>query len=378
MRNRHVNRVLRRRLGLAVMFSCSLAAIPSVRADTFSGYQPAGSFSLPGSTVSFDALPDGRIITVVQSTVFRETAPGSRVFVSLGALPGADIASFGTAFVRVSPDGTKIAVGNNGGASFSNFQVGVFTVASLTGAWFSANHFDGAWIDNRFVAITAGDFGSPSFVTALDTTSPNPASPSNLIIVDNIGGASGGVAFDGAGNLYAANGFASAGPSLTGAVYAITSPSWHAALSSGVPVNFETHGIPIVDLLSGDPLGFDAAGDLVVGGGNSFSTPPDSNYFAIVRASAVLQALGGGGTIATSDSTKVMKLDPDPAAGSFYAVGVNRARTEVYAVPGGSTTAFVYRSTPVAVPGLPPAGVALLALALALAGGRLARSKQRG
>ena len=154
----------------------------------------------------------------VFASVFRETAPGSRAFTNLGVLPGADVPSFGVAFVRVSPDGSKIAVGNNGGASFGNFQVGVFTIASLTGTWFSANHFDAAWIDNRFVAITAGSFGSPSFVTALDSSSPNPASPSNVTIVDDIGGASGGVALDGAGNLYAVNGFASGGPSSTGAV----------------------------------------------------------------------------------------------------------------------------------------------------------------
>jgi hypothetical protein len=111
--------------------------------------------------------------------------------------------------------------------------------------------------------------------------------------------------------------------------------------------------------------------------GHSFAQPPDANYFAIVRAAAVLQALAGAGPIATNDPTKVMKLDPDPAAGSFYAVNVNRARTEVYAVPGGSTTAYVYRAAPAAVPALSPGVAALLGLALALAGGRFARRARR-
>jgi hypothetical protein len=360
------------------VLSCSLVATGTSRADTFSSYQAAGSFTLPGSTVALDSLPDGRILTVVGSSVFRETASGSRVFTNLGALPNADIPSFGAAFVRASPDGTKIAVGNNGGASFANYKVGVFTIAGLAGTWFSANHLDAAWIDNRFLAVTAGNFGSPAFVTALDTTSPNPASPSNVTIVTNIGGASGGIAFDAGGNLYSANGFTSSGPSQTGAVYAILSASWHAALSGGTPPNFESQGIPIVDLLSGDPLGFDAAGDLVVGGGNSFSPPIDDNYFAIVRASAVQQALAGGGLISTSDTTKVMKLDPDPGADSVYAVDVNRARTDIYAVSSGSATAYVYHGTATApeVPAVPPAGVALLSAALAAVGGRISRRRK--
>src|SRR5262249_41363652 len=151
-------------------------------------------------------------------------------------------------------DGARIAVGNNGGASFANFQVGVFAVANLAGTWFNANHFDGEWMDNRFVALSAGAFGLPAFVSALDTTSANPASPSNAVIVSNIGGASGGIAFDNGANLYAANGFAGSGPSGTGAIYAVMAPAWREALRTGVPVNFETQGIPIADLLSGDPL----------------------------------------------------------------------------------------------------------------------------
>lgn len=368
-----------RRLGSFALVLLATAVSASARADTFSDYQAAGSFSLPGSTVSFDALPDGRLVTVVAATVFRETTSGSRTFQSLGALPGADIAGFGSAFVRVSPDGTRIAVGNNGGASFGNFQVGVFAIATLTGSWFAANHFDAEWIDNRYVALSAGDFGSPSEITALDTLSANPASPSNPTIVANIGGASGGVSFDGAGNLYAANGFdlASGGASTTGSIYAIPSASWLAALNTGTPVNFEAQGIPIADILSGSPLGFDAAGDLFVGGGDSFAVTPDDNYFAIVRASAIFQALGGGGAVATNDPTRVRKLDPDAPAGSFYTLAVNRARSEIYAVPGGSTTAFVYRAPPAAVPALSTWAAILLAIALALVGARSARRNRR-
>jgi hypothetical protein len=370
-------------LGWFAVAACLLAVAPVARADVFSSYQLVGSFQLPGTTVAFDAQPDGRLVTVVvqttpvvQAIVYRETAAGSGVFTSLGALPGADVPSFGAAFVRVSPDGTRIAVGNNGGATFANFQVGVFTLPGFVGAWFNANHLDGAWIDNRFIALSAGNFGSPSFVTVLDTSSPMPANPSNPTVVSNIGGASGGVALDGAGNLYTADGFQLGGPSATGAVYAGRSATWRAAHTSGVPVNFETQGIPIINLLSGSPIVFDAGGDLVVGGGNTMSQPPDENYFGIVRAAAVQQALAGGGTIPPGDPTKVMKLDPDPQAGSFYAAVANRPLQEVVAVPSGSTTAYVFRSSPVTVPALPPWSLALLLGALG-GGGWLAARRRR-
>jgi hypothetical protein len=384
MLNERIGRFWRRvGVGCFAAVVCALAAAPAARADVFSSYQPAGSFVLPGATVALDALPDGRLVTVVvqatpvvQAIVFRETAPGSGAFASLGALPGADVPSFGAAFLRVSPDGTRIAVGNNGGASFANFQVGVFTIAGFAGAWFTANHFDGAWIDNRFVALTAGNFGSPSFVTALDTASPSPGAPSNAVVVANIGGASGGVALDAAGNLYTANGFQLGGPSATGAVRAFSSVTWRAALTSGVPLSFETQGVPIVNLLSGDPLVFDAGGDLVIGGGNTMSQPPDENYFGIVRAAYVQQALGGGGPIPPADPTRVMRLDPDPAAGSFYTVVANRPLQEVVGVPSGSTTAYVFRSSPVTVPATSPWALSLLALALAGGGWAAARRRR--
>jgi hypothetical protein len=360
---------------LLVLASVSLA-VPAreARADTFSDYQPSGSFSLPAAGALFDVGPDGRVVALVGSTVYRETASGSRAFAGVGTLAGADMPSFGPAFVRVSPDGQRIAVGNNGGVSGGNFQVGVFTFATLSGTWFDANHFDAAWIDNRYVALSAGSFGSQAFVTALDTTSALPTAPVNPTLVSNVGDASGGIAFDATGNLYTANGFQTTGPIGTGAVYAVTHAAWSAALAGGPPVNFQLQGIPIVELLSGSPLGFDAAGDLLVGGGNSFATVPDDNYFAIVRASAVAAALAGGGMVSTSDPTRVRKLDPDPGAGSVYGVAANRARGEIYAVNFGSQTAYAFKAVPPVVPATPAWATAALAALLLAVGSRRLRA----
>src|SRR5262249_36512161 len=132
----------------------------------------------------------------------------------------------------------------------------------------------------------------------------------------------------------------------------------------------------IVDLLSGSPLAFDAAGNLLVGGGDLFGSG-DGDYFAIVRSTAVASALAGGGQINAADTNKVLKPDPDVASNSnFYAVAANRARTEIYAVDFGATTAYVYRPIAASVPDAPVwarSAIALLLLAMAA----LARSRQR-
>src|SRR5262249_32939152 len=77
------------------LFAASLLAAPSARADAFSTYQPEGTFSLPGASALFDVPSDGRVVALVGSTVYRETAAGSRSFSSVGPLPPGDIPSFG-------------------------------------------------------------------------------------------------------------------------------------------------------------------------------------------------------------------------------------------------------------------------------------------
>lgn len=323
---------LRRLLGFVLAIAALTCAVTAY-ADPFSSYALTATFSLPSDICVFDTLSDGRLLVVSGAQVYVESAPDSHSFVLQGTLPAADISSAGAAFVRVSPSGTTISVGNNGGASFENFQVGVFAFPALTGSWFTANHFDGRWINARYLALTAGTSSGTGIVTALDTTSTNLSNPTNPTIVDDIGGASGGIAFDSAGDLFTSDGFESTGPSATGAIYAITSALWQPALTGGPPAQFETQGIPIVDLLSAAPIGFDAAGDLIVGGGNFFGSPPDDNYFAIVDASAVTAARGGAGMISGSNTAAVRKLDPAPGTNNDYYTGVNLVRSELYASP---------------------------------------------
>jgi len=328
--------MLRPRLVAAVVLA---AAAGSAAADAFAEYALADTFQLPAGATEFGILPDGRLLTLSGAALYVEDAAGARTFGQVGTLPGADIASFGPAFVKVSPDGTRLAVGNNGGASFGDYQVGVFDVNTLTGQWLQANHFDAQWYDNARLALTAGVFGQPAEVTLLDVGSADPAHPDNPVIVANVGGASGGVAFDAAGNLYTGNGYATSGPSGTGAVKAFDHAAWSAALLGG-PLDFESDGTLIVDVLSGNALGFDAEGNLHVAGGDFGIGQFD--YAALIRSSAVEFALAGGGPADPLDPAQVRPFDPDALNDfNFYDVDFNPSTGELYLREGATVYAYI-------------------------------------
>jgi len=320
------------RCALAV---CILAVLPErLRADAFSGYQLAEMFSLPAGAGPFDLLADGRIVTLVNSDVYAESTRGSRVFALQGTLPGANIASFGAAFIRVSPNGAKLAVGDNVD------KVGVFSVDTLSGAWFTTPHFEAEWYDNAHLAIS-----SSGQVTLLDTDSPDVLRPINPPVVVNVGGAPAGVTFDPAGNLYTGNGFQYAGPSGTGTIKAFPYPAWSAALVGGPAVNFETGGVLVADLLSASPLAFDRQDNLLVGGGD-FIGGTDIDFAALVRASAVARALGGGGPADSANPNEVRRLDPDASTAlDFYYVNANPVTHELYLRNFGDDHVFVYVDT---------------------------------
>ncbi len=314
-----------------------------VRGEAFSRYQNIGTFALPAGSVMFDALPDGRVITLSGSTVYVETEPASGSFAPAGNLAGSDFPSFGAAFLRVSPDGTRFAVGNNGGSSFSTFRVGVFNVSNLSGSWFAAAHYDAAWVDDHRLAITAGDFGSPAYVTVLDTNSPNPLAPNNRTIIAGIGGSSGGIALDAQGNLFTGNGFAGDGPSGTGAIKVFSSSSWEGAYAGGgAPLNFETQGTLVADVLSASPLDFDAEGNLLVGGGD-FSATSEIDFVALVRAATIASALAGQGLANTNDPSQVRKLDADAANDfNFFFTVSNRSMGRFYSKDVAGTKVYTY------------------------------------
>lgn len=332
---------------LAIVAGAPLAPSPA-RGDAFEAYTLSESFTLPEGADVYDVLADGRLVTLSDDLVYTETAVGSRDFVLLGALPGADFPAGpygGPAFVRVSPSGTLLAVGNNGSSSWIDYRVGIFDAASLAGQWFPADHWDAEWFDDTHLALAAGATDATR-VTVLDSSS-SPQVPVNPVVIDNIGGASAGVTFDGAGNLYTGNGFQFTGPSDTGWVMAFSYQDWTEALSGGLPLDFEVQGTPVVDLLSAASLGFDARGNLHVGGGD-FYGGTDNDYAGLVRNTAVADALAGGGTADPEDPEEVRQLDPDAAGASEYDVNCNSVTGELYLRQGITVYVYVAPESPFA------------------------------
>lgn len=337
------------RFALIVLAVFGASVVCGARADNIGSYGLTGTFALPAAS-PFDVLPSGRLVTFHGADVYAETSVGARMFDKVGTLAGMDVASYGAAFVRVSPDGTHLAVGNNGGSSYANYQVGVFNLSGLAGSWFPVAHFEAAWANSTQLALSAAA-GGTSIVTILDTAS-SPASPHNPTVVSNIAGASAGVTFDAAGNLLTGNGYAYGGVSSTGTIKAFAATSWLAALSGGQPADFEASGTMIGRILSANSLGFDAEGNLYVGGGDFGSGA--CGYAGLVGHSAVQRALAGGSAVGPDE---VWHFDPDVVKPyNFYDVNYNRVTGELYVRDGASVWTY-------AVPE-PASSVMLVALGL--------------
>ncbi len=286
----------------------------------------------PGSFgVAVAVLPDGRLITATGLEVLLESEVGSNIH-NVAATIDASILSapVDPGFLVVSPGGTRIALGAGFNKPVIVFDAALLnartpaTLTSTNAAAFAVNHFAAAWIDEQSLAITGGDFGQPAFVTVLDTTS-NPAAPENPIVIDNIDGASGGIAIDDEGAIYTSNGFDNSpntpGTSETGWIKRFTLAEW----SSGV--DFENDGLFLADLLSASTLVFDRNGALIVGGGDFDAG--DFGNVAVINASALNTIIESGVAIDTKSPAQVKRLDPLGNGSGFFGAAFNPGTDEL-------------------------------------------------
>jgi hypothetical protein len=362
----------------AVIGLVACPALCAAQGSAFGSYGPpyrvvAMPPSGPGSIgLVGDALPDGRLLVVTGLEVMRETAPGSGSFEVVGVLDSASMnGTTDPAFLRVSPDGQTIAIGGGSGRAVAVFASSLITSSGepvpLTPAvarYYGVPHFDAAWADGSRLALTAGDYGSPARVTLLDVTS-NPAAPINRTIVENIPGASGGIAFDAAGRLYTGNGYALPGAtSTTGTIRAFDRSL---TVDGATPADFETMGVLIGDVLSASALLFDREGNLIIGGGDFDAG--DMGYLGVLSAAAIEAALSGAGAVDPTDPLHLLRLTPTSDPFAFYGSAYNPVTGELFArVTDFVTGANTWYGT---IPG--PAGAAAVIIGVGLAAARRRR-----
>jgi len=254
-------------------------------------YTLIGSFPAPQGSGPIDVLPDGRLLALRGNNLFVQSGPNTGSYSLLGSITPGLVSGFGASFLSVSPDGSTIAIGDGNFGPGSSVLTLPFaslnTAAPATPSVFVSDNFDAAWADNSTLFVAGAGF-STTGVQRIDLNSGTVAQ-----VIDGLDGASGGIAINN-GVLYTANGFdfSPGSGSQTGEVRAF---NLSALTGPTAPLNFETQGIPVADALSGGSLGFDGLGNLLVGGGDSFGTPPDSGYFASIDSAAIQAALLGAG-----------------------------------------------------------------------------------
>lgn len=343
----------------------AVAAVLGVESSADAALPPytlVGSFALPAAApgdfnpVPVDVLPDGRLIGIASDgRILVQAAVNAGTYVQAGAIDGAvfdgAFGNFGASFISVSPDGSRLAIGDNGAFNRVHF-VNTGSLAPMVTSstvFASAPNYDGAWADGSSMYVSG--FGSAAGVWRVDV-----AGQTSTQVIENATGGAGGIAIRG-GHLYTGDGFnTSDGGAPTGNVRAFDLAALAGASSA---VSFDL-GTLVADALSASPVRFDAEGNMLIGGGDFFAGSNDFGYAAVVDDEAILAALAGGSI--ASDSAE---LRLSPAGGfAYYGVEFNEFTGEVLVFADG----IAYRYA-VPAPGCLP----LLAL-----GGVVAMRRRRG
>ncbi len=309
-------------IGFLATVSTSIAAPPA--------YVGFGSYALPTVPSVFDVSPDGRLICITETgAIVHQNAVnigGGGAYAPLGSLPAGSVPNFGAGFLRISPDGTRCAIGDNGAAN----RVHVLSISALsvsgptTPVTISVPNFDAAWGEFSTLYVN----GSPSFGVAPSLYQVETSTGSWTDVVTHIGDGSGGVAVRGA-RVYTAIGFDAAGI-LTGQVRSFSLSS---SAGSPPPVAFST-GLLAAQASTGNSLAFDATGDLIEAG-------------------------FGGVSVIDLSTSQIYNL-PGLSPTGFYSAAFNAFTSEILVRDFGSPTVLRY--------GIPaPASATLLGLAGILA-----------
>ena len=310
-------------LGASTFTSAPLPAAPPAY-GTANGWQvtlpedPTG-FSYWTSATAFPAATPGyvegysltgRLLAAHGQKLFLQRAFGSNDF--------GVVATLGTnmdpSFVKISPDGQWIALGLGFTQPLYVFPTSVLSMSdplnldtSSEVSSFSVNYYDAAWRDSRYLFVNGG-WTTGSAVYVVDITAP--AAQATQTLFDDIPGASGGITFDASGNLVTGIGYHA---TRTGELAAFPAARINGALAGATTLSYGTDAVVVArNVLSAAHLGFDAGGNLLVGGGDAFGNSGDRGYAAVIDSAVVARVLQGGPILDPNSPAEYAKITPDP------------------------------------------------------------------
>jgi hypothetical protein len=308
--------------------------------------------TLPPATTSFetsaDAFPpnqagtidgfrlENKLLAAANSSVYLQKNLGAGKWLEVGKVVGF---SMDPSFIKISPDGGKIALGTGLYKPLYVFPTNALSVVAPpdVGAvpgnrTYDLSYYDGEWRDSRYLFVNSGAFdgGSPgSAVYSVDTEDSDPSTAVRLII-GKIPGASSGVTFDRGGNLITGNGYAYSDESSTGQLKIWSAAEVAKVLEpDGQPLDYQETGHVLADkVLSAAWLGVDSKNNLHVGGGDAFGGSGDLGYAALIDARVLSRVLGGGARLDPNAPGELIKIAPDPcmnddATSVLYAPGLD-------------------------------------------------------
>ena len=300
----------------------------------------------------------GRLLAATGRKLYLQRNYGSNVWDVVATVAGA----MDPSFVRISRDGSTIALGTGYGAPLLVFPTSMLSVSSppllhdgdnpAAGVTaFPVNYYDAAWVDNRYLVINGGQWPGPPYgsgVGVLDTD--NPSDLGSGLVVD-IPGASASVGVDEDGNLFTGIGYAT-GPNRTGEIKVWAPGEW--STTPGSALSYEDNPRVVANhVLSAAYLGADADGNLHVGGGDAFGVggPTENGYAALISKDVISRVAAPGTPGAPVDegnSAEYRNFAPDPCAndsatgilygswGKGMAVMWNPTNQPEYCVPGSA------------------------------------------
>lgn len=253
---------------IRALVACALSLPAAAQLPT--GYVETGRFDRAVGALDF--LNDGRVVGLSGNAILVQDEINGDAFTQIATIQPNFVGDFGPSFLAVSPDGTRLAIGDGVFGAAGDAQVGIFDLN--TGALQSsidAANFSGIWTDNNTLFVSGGTFSESNLISRIDVSTATATT-----VIDDTAGFSAALATDGE-LLYTANGFSigTTTESQTGEVRTFALSD----LDGSQTFSFENDGDFYARALSAGSLDFDHDGNLIIGGADGVD---DAGVIAVV------------------------------------------------------------------------------------------------